>query len=173
MPYIQIKISDNIAALLEEARQTGSGFEFKSPLHGLELQIEPGAKPTLKGSFGNNFKVVAEPQIVIERQAPEPPDLPLEPSNVISLKLPHNKVAAIENRRNLLVACLQRGYKPGMTQAEIKQLLLEDCGVECSTTTVNQDLNELKKSGRVVSYIEKGIGTVYKVVKPAVEALGF
>ena len=177
MPYIQIKISDNIAALLEEARQTGSGFEFKSPLHGLELQIEPGVKPTLRGSF-SNFKVVAEPQIVIERQAPEPPDLPdlppqAEPSNVISLKLPHNKVAAIENRRNLLVACLQRGYKPGMTQAEIKQLLLEECGVECSTTTVNQDLNELKKSGRVVSYIEKGIGTVYKVVKPAVEALGF
>ena len=69
MPYIQIKISDNVAALLEEARQTGSGFEFKSTLHGLDLQVEPGVKPTLSGSF-SNFKVVVEPQIVIEeRQA--------------------------------------------------------------------------------------------------------
>lgn len=173
MPYIQIKISDNIAALLEEARVTGSGFEFFSSLHGLEIQIETGVKPALKGSF-SNFKVVAEPQVVIEeRQAPEPPALPLEPSKVVSIKLPHSKEVAIENRRNLLVACLQRGYKPGMTQAEIKQLLIEDCGVECSTTTVNQDLNELKKSGRVISYTEKGIGTVYKVIEPSVEALGF
>jgi hypothetical protein len=174
MPYIQIKISENVAALLEEARVTGSGLEFKSTIHGLDLQIEPGVRPTLSGSF-SNFKVVAEPQIVIEERTGTEPALPpqAEPSNVISIKLPHSKEVAIENRRNLLVACLQRGYKPGMTQAEIKQLLLQDCGVECSTTTVNQDLNELKKRGTITSYSERGLGTVYKVVLPPIEALGF
>ena len=121
MPYIQIYISDKVAALLEEARQTGSGLELKSTLHGLDIQITPGVKPTLIGSF-SNFKVIAKPETVIEeRQATvvEPASvevLPTEqPSNVISIKLPHSKEAAVENRRNLLVALLQRGYKPGMT----------------------------------------------------------
>lgn len=173
MPYIQIKISDSIATLLEEARITGSGFELKSTLHGLELQIEPGAKPNIKGSF-SNFKVVAEPQIVIEeRQSTVEEVAPqAEPSKVIAMKLPHSKEVAIENRRNLLVACLQRA-RPGISQAEIKELLHTECGIECSTTTVNSDLNELKKSGRIISYVERGIGTVYKVVAPSVEALGF
>lgn len=179
MPFIQIKISDNVAALLEEARATGSGFEFKSNLHGLELQVSPGVKPTLTGSF-SNFKVVAEPQILVEeRQAStvEPAPVielpPEQPSNVISIKLPHSKEAAIENRRNLLVALLQRGYQPGMTQAEIKELMLQDCGLNCSVTTINHDLNELKKQGTITSYTERGVGTVYKVVEPPVEALGF
>lgn len=174
MAFIQIKISDKVAALLEEAKQTGGGFEFKSSLHGLDLQVEPGAKDTIKGSF-SNFKVVAEPQIVIEERnvaEPEIEDLTQEPAKVISIAVPHSKEKAIDKRRNLLVACLQRGYKPGMTQAEIK-ILLKDYGVECSTTTVNQDLNELKRRGVVTSYSERGLGTVYKVNPPAIESLGF
>ena len=179
MPHIQIEISDNVAALIEEARVTGSGLELKSNLHRLELQITPGVKPTLTGSF-SNFKVVAEPQKVIEeRQAPavEPAPAgvlpPEQPSNVISIKLPHRKEAAVENRRNLLVALLQRGYRPGMTQADIKELMLQDCGVDCSVSTVNNDLNELKRRGTITSYSERGIGTVYKVIEPSIEALGF
>lgn len=176
MPYIQIKISDNVAALLEEARQTGSGLEFKSTLHGLEIQITPGVKPTLIGSF-SNFKVVAKPETIIEeRQRGDEPQLvaqPPEPSNLIPIKLPHNKEIAIENRRNLLVAFIQRGYQPGMTQAEIKESMLKDCGVDCSVSTVNNDLNKLKREGRITSYSERGIGTVYKVIEPPTEALGF
>lgn len=179
MALIEIKIPDKVAALLEEARQTGSGLEFKSTLHGLEIQITPGAKPTLTGSF-SNFKVVAEPEIIIEeRQAPAVEPAPVEvlpteqPSNVIPIKLPHRKEAEVENRRNLLVALLQRGYKPGMTQAEIKELMLQDCEVDCSVTTVNNDLNELKKRGTITSYSERGIGTVYKVIEPSIEALSF
>lgn len=176
MALIEIKIPDKVAALLEEARQTGSGLEFKSTLHGLEIQITPGVKPTLIGSF-SNFKVVAEPQIIIEeRQRGDEPQLvaqPPEPSNLIPIKLPHNKEIAIENRRNLLVAFIQRGYQPGMTQAEIKESMLKDCGVDCSVSTVNNDLNKLKREGRITSYSERGIGTVYKVIKPPKEALGF
>lgn len=173
MPYIHIKISDNVAALLEEARSTGSGFEFKSNLHGLDIQVSPGVKPTLTGSF-SNFKVVAEPQIVVEDRVliEQPPEQP-QPSNVVSIKLPHSKEAEIENRRNLLVALLQRGYRPGMTQAEIRELMLQDCGVECSVTTVNNDLNELKKRGTITSYTERGVGIVYKVVEPPTKALPF
>ena len=176
MAYIQIKISDNVAALLEEARLTGSGFEFKSTLHGVELVLTSGVKPTLSGSF-NNFKIVAEPQIIIEeRQRGDEPQLvaqPPEPSNLIPIKLPHNKEIAIENRRNLLVAFIQRGYQLGMTQAEIKESMLKDCGVDCSVSTVNNDLNKLKREGRITSYSERGIGTVYKVIEPPKEALGF
>lgn len=179
MPFIQIKISDNVAALLEEARQTGSGLEFKSSLHGLDIQITPGVKPVMTGSF-SNFKVVAEPQIVEEeRQATgsvtvAAPTLPSEqPSNVIPIKMPHDKEVAIENRRNLLVALLQRSYRPGMTQADIRELLLKECNVDCSTTTVCHDLNELKKRRTITSYNERGVGTIYKVIKPPVEALVF
>ena len=179
MPFLQIKISDNVAALLEEARLTGSGFEFKSTLHGVELVLTSGVKPTLSGSF-NNFKVVAEPQIIIEErqrgdepQLVAPPTIPPEPSNLIPIKLPHNKEVAIENRRNLLVAFIQRGYQPGMTQAEIKESMLKDCGVDCSVTTINHDLNELKKKGTIISFTERGLGIVYKVVQPPIEALGF
>ena len=176
MPYIQIYISDKVAALLEEARQTGSGLELKSTLHGLDIQITPGVKPTLIGSF-SNFKVIAKPETVIEeRQRGDEPQLvaqPPEPSNLIPIKLPHNKEIAIENRRNLLVAFIQRGYQPGMTQAEIKESMLKDCGVDCSVSTVNNDLNKLKREGRITSYSERGIGTVYKVIEPPKEALGF
>lgn len=179
MPYIQIKISDNVAALLEEARVTGSGFEFKSNLHGLDIQISPGVKPTLTGSFGN-FKVIAEPPIIVEeRQVPSVEPTPVEllqpeqPSNVIPIKMPHDKEVAMENRRNLLVALLQRSYRPGMSQADIKGLMLQECSVDCSTTTVCHDLNELKKRGTITSYNERGIGTVYKVIEPPTEALGF
>ena len=176
MAFIQIKIPDKVAALLEEARQTGSGLEFKSTLHGLEIQITPGVKPTLIGSF-SNFKVVAKPETIIEeRQRGDEPQLvaqPPEPSNFIPIKLSHNKEIAIENRRNLLVAFIQRGYQPGMTQAEIKESMLKDCGVDCSVSTVNNDLNKLKREGRITSYSERGIGTVYKVIEPPKEALGF
>ena len=176
MPYIQIYISDKVAALLEEARQTGSGLELKSPLHGLDIQITLGVKPTLTGSF-SNFNVIAEPETIIEeRQRGDEPQLvaqPPEPSNLIPIKLPHNREIAIENRRNLLVAFIQRGYQPGMTQAEITESMLKDCGVACSVSTVNNDLNKLKREGRITSYSERGIGTVYKVIEPPKEALGF
>ena len=176
MALIEIKIPDKVAALLEEARQTGSGLEFKSTLHGLEIQITPGVKPTLIGSF-SNFKVVAKPETIIEeRQRGDEPQLvaqPPEPSNLIPIKLPHNKEIAIENRRNLLVAFIQRGYQPGMTQAEIKESMLKDCRVDCSVSTVNNDLNKLKREGRITSYSVRGIGTVYKVIEPPKEALGF